>query len=509
MLKLGKHILEDKVIEADNDMDTGSDLNNLLALDQPLDVEHYILRQLSAFKHILSNRLPQINKSIAGDELVVIDPHENVLKLLINHQFNHELSDLFNQTMAAIGIFEHYSTESLVKLAQYCYDLLNINVLVIGVIDTSSLLLTQQIKHVSTLHHNKAFIFKTHHCKVNGDSEHIKRKSTAYSNQQAVTNHGFCYDNIALFLNQDYSLIDAVVLALAADKNNNKFSDDIENYPHIVGVEISSVFSAEQAINKLIVELNFVSNTELNSRAVPTMTDADDINSLKQQFLSRPFSKEDDNMGVYPVVDNLKLLTSLLEAGAKTVQLRIKKQSDTCVEQGIFEEDIEQTVKSAVALGKQFAARVYINDHWQLAVKYSAYGIHLGQEDCYTANLLAIRNAGIRLGISCHSMLELLLAKQIAPSYIALGHIFATTTKSMPSKPQGLDKLRHYVRLIHNSLPTVAIGGIDKTKLMSVKQTGVANIAVVSAITQAPCSQIAYQQLEQAWQQRQGAMNAI
>ena len=69
-------------------------------------------------------------------------------------------------------------------------------------------------------------------------------------------------------------------------------------------------------------------------------------------------------------------------------------------------------------------------------------------------------------------------------SYIALGHIFPTTTKDMPSKPQGLDRLSRYVRLCAD-IPTVAIGGINLSRINTVASTGVSGIAVVRAVTQA------------------------
>ena len=54
----------------------------------------------------------------------------------------------------------------------------------------------------------------------------------------------------------------------------------------------------------------------------------------------------------------------------------------------------------------------------------------------------------------------------------------------MPSKPQGLDRLSRYVRLCAD-IPTVAIGGINLSRINTVAGTGVSGIAVVRAVTQA------------------------
>ena len=95
-----------------------------------------------------------------------------------------------------------------------------------------------------------------------------------------------------------------------------------------------------------------------------------------------------------------------------------------------------------------------------------------------------IADAGLRLGLSTHGYYEILRAEQLRPSYIALGHIFATKTKEMPSEPQGLTRLAQYAQLL-GDIPTVAIGGINLQRAAAVCQTGVGSIAVVTAITQA------------------------
>ncbi len=62
----------------------------------------------------------------------------------------------------------------------------------------------------------------------------------------------------------------------------------------------------------------------------------------------------------------------LLDAGVRTLQLRIKDRRD---------EEVEADVVAAIALGRRYNARSFINDYWRLAIKHQAYGVHLGQED--------------------------------------------------------------------------------------------------------------------------------
>ncbi|TNL04288.1 thiamine phosphate synthase [Kosakonia cowanii] len=190
-------------------------------------------------------------------------------------------------------------------------------------------------------------------------------------------------------------------------------------------------------------------------------------------------------LGLYPVVDSVEWIARLLDAGVRTLQLRIKGKRD---------EEVEADVMAAIALARRYNARLFINDYWRLAIKHQAYGVHLGQEDLATTDLTAIRQAGLRLGLSTHDDMEIDVALAARPSYIALGHVFPTQTKQMPSAPQGLATLtRHVARL--GDYPTVAIGGISLARAPEVLATGVGSIAVVSAITQADEWQQATRQL--------------
>ena len=189
-----------------------------------------------------------------------------------------------------------------------------------------------------------------------------------------------------------------------------------------------------------------------------------------------------NSLGLYPVVDDVEWIERLLKLGINTIQLRIKNPQQA---------DLEQQVARSIELGREHNAKVFINDYWQLALKHGAFGVHLGQEDIEESNLSQLSLASIKIGLSTHGYYELLRIVQINPSYIALGHIFPTTTKQMPSKPQGLVRLSLYQQLIDTipyteeltGYPTVAIGGIDQSTAAQVWDCGVSSLAVVRAIT--------------------------
>lgn len=207
-----------------------------------------------------------------------------------------------------------------------------------------------------------------------------------------------------------------------------------------------------------------------------TIAEALELDTPDQKPLTVGFNSCKQRIGLYPVVDSYHWIEKLLELGVKTIQLRVKKQHQTMA-------FIEQQIIESVKIGHRFKAKVFVNDHWQLAIKHGAFGVHLGQEDLATADLKAIKSAGLRLGISTHGYFEMLRAAQYQPSYIAFGAIYPTKTKDMSGQIQGVDRLAHYTKLFADK-STVAIGGITEERAGEVAATGVGSIAVVTAITE-------------------------
>ncbi|WP_321965099.1 thiamine phosphate synthase [Paraburkholderia sp. J7] len=191
---------------------------------------------------------------------------------------------------------------------------------------------------------------------------------------------------------------------------------------------------------------------------------------------AQPFAPCPAKLGLYPVLPTADWVERVLDYGVKTVQLRSKQPKSPA---------LANEIERCVAAGRKHDAQLFINDHWQEAVAAGAYGVHLGQEDLREADLGAIAAAGVRLGLSTHGYFEMLTALHFRPSYLACGAVFATTTKAMPTAPQGLARLARYVKLLDGVVPMVAIGGIDGNVLPEVLATGAGSAAVVRAVTEA------------------------
>jgi hydroxymethylpyrimidine kinase/phosphomethylpyrimidine kinase/thiamine-phosphate diphosphorylase len=182
-----------------------------------------------------------------------------------------------------------------------------------------------------------------------------------------------------------------------------------------------------------------------------------------------------ERMDLYAVVDSAAWVERVAAAGVPTVQLRIKKPVD------VEDASLEAEVAASVAAAERHGARLFVNDHWQLAIRHAAYGVHLGQEDLLTADLQAIADAGLRLGLSTHTPWEVARALAVAPSYIACGPVHATLTKDMPWIPQGEGNLAFWAALLE--APVVAIGGLDFARASDAAACGADGIAVLSGIT--------------------------
>lgn len=178
-------------------------------------------------------------------------------------------------------------------------------------------------------------------------------------------------------------------------------------------------------------------------------------------------------LGFYPIFDCASWMRRLLPLGIRTAQLRAKNMEADALAAEIDE---------AIATARVNDTRLFINDYWQQAIKARAYGVHLGQEDLDTADIAAIANAGLRLGISTHSYAELARALALNPSYIALGPVYPTTLKSMRFAPQGVETLSIWRSL--TDVPLVAIGGIKLEQAQRMFEAGASSVAVVSDITQ-------------------------
>ena len=179
----------------------------------------------------------------------------------------------------------------------------------------------------------------------------------------------------------------------------------------------------------------------------------------------------------YPVLDTgvlaaagLPLPTAaeaILEAGARILQFRHKS---------FFSRDIFQSAEAVGKLCRYANALFVVNDRADIAMLLSA-ALHLGQDDLPPAGARRILPPGSIIGFSTHNADQLRAADLEPVDYLAIGPIFATSSKLNPDPVVGLDGLRKLRPLTRK--PLVAIGGITRQTAPQVFEAGADSVAII------------------------------
>jgi thiamine-phosphate pyrophosphorylase len=179
---------------------------------------------------------------------------------------------------------------------------------------------------------------------------------------------------------------------------------------------------------------------------------------------------------LYPLTDrrlsglsHTEQVLRLGAAGATLIQLREKVLSPLD-----FYLDAEATLRTARHRG----IKVIINDRVDIALALKADGVHLGQDDLPPEAARRLLGPEAIIGFSTHNLEQARVAAKMPVDYIALGPIFATSTKETPDPQVGLQGLR-LVREAVGEIPLVAIGGITFDNCQDVLDAGADVIAVI------------------------------
>ncbi|MGR3572985.1 thiamine phosphate synthase [Brevirhabdus sp.] len=178
----------------------------------------------------------------------------------------------------------------------------------------------------------------------------------------------------------------------------------------------------------------------------------------------------------YPIFDHVDWLHRLVPLGIRLVQLRLKDRPAR---------DLRAQIRAARDLCTRHGCTLVVNDHWRIAIDEGCDWVHLGQEDLDGADTGAIRDAGLKLGVSTHDRAELARALDLAPDYVALGPIYPTILKKMKWHQQGLEKLGEWKGLI-GDVPLIAIGGMNVARAGGAFAAGADVVSAVTDITLNP-----------------------
>jgi thiamine-phosphate pyrophosphorylase len=130
------------------------------------------------------------------------------------------------------------------------------------------------------------------------------------------------------------------------------------------------------------------------------------------------------------------------------------------------------------------APHLIMNDRADLCLAAEFDGVHVGQEDLSPESVRMIIGSDRWLGVSTHTPEQLREAGQTTADYLAIGPVFATSSKEKPDPVVGLEGVRRARALTRK--PLVAIGGITRANAASVIEAGADSVAVISDLLREP-----------------------
>lgn len=182
---------------------------------------------------------------------------------------------------------------------------------------------------------------------------------------------------------------------------------------------------------------------------------------------------------IYPITNrelsglsHAEQVRRLAESGCRFVQIREKSASSR---------EFYEAVVEALSIANEVGMKIIVNDRVDIAVAAGAHGVHLGQEDMPAAEARKLLGEEAILGYSTHTVEQALEATKMPLDYIAVGPIYATSTKEDPDPVIGLDGIKR-IRSAVGTRKLVAIGGINVENIAAVIAAGADSAAIISSL---------------------------
>ncbi|MBE6366210.1 MAG: thiamine phosphate synthase [Lentisphaerae bacterium] len=204
--------------------------------------------------------------------------------------------------------------------------------------------------------------------------------------------------------------------------------------------------------------------------------------------MKSPFANHADRIAafessfIYPVVSSefcggrkvTDVLCDLAENGAKVVQLREKHQSDA---------NLFALACACREITARYGMLLFIDDRLDIALACNADGVHLGQDDMPVASARKIAPEMI-IGASTHNAAEIIAAQKDGCSYLNIGPIYPTQTKSVACGALGVDFFNELKKLV--TVPFSVMGGIKERHIADLAALGARHIAMVTEVIAKP-----------------------
>ncbi|MBQ9505215.1 MAG: thiamine phosphate synthase [Lachnospiraceae bacterium] len=159
-----------------------------------------------------------------------------------------------------------------------------------------------------------------------------------------------------------------------------------------------------------------------------------------------------------------------LEGGATFIQLR---------EKDLDEENFLKEAWELKALCAEYGVPFVINDNVEIAKEIDADGVHVGQSDMEAGNVREELGPDKIIGVSAQTVEQAVLAEKRGADYLGVGAVFPTGSKD-DAEDVSKETLKAICEAV--SIPVIAIGGISRDNVGELAGSGLAGIAVISAI---------------------------
>lgn len=186
---------------------------------------------------------------------------------------------------------------------------------------------------------------------------------------------------------------------------------------------------------------------------------------------------------LYPILDTscfpdpealFPAAEELVAAGVTLLQYRNKTSN--------ARQMLEQALELKRRLGN--SVKLIMNDRADLCLAAGFDGVHIGQDDLSPEGARKVIGERLWLGVSTHNPEQISEADQTSADYLAIGPVFATSSKVNPDPVIGLEGVRRARALTRK--PLVAIGGITRANCWSVIEAGADSVAVISDLVHEP-----------------------
>lgn len=163
-----------------------------------------------------------------------------------------------------------------------------------------------------------------------------------------------------------------------------------------------------------------------------------------------------------------------LRGGATMIQLREKHMDRGSI--------LAQALELRELCGR-YGVPLILNDDAELAQATGADGVHVGQSDMEAGRVRALLGEDKLIGVSARTVEQALAAQAAGADYLGVGAMFPTGTKQ-DTRPVSYDTLKAICAAV--DIPVVAIGGIGAGNVAELAGSGIAGVAVVSALYAQP-----------------------